>query len=684
LFALLLASSQLLACAFHFICSDLLVAGSRCVVALPVSDRNNTIGPWIIHFLEDIAPRMASWQRLFRAKGLPDAFSDDDVLLATKKSAVILVVASAVAIGAYFQIFGSSSAKPATPKPTATIAQEGSNTSTHSSKESHPPLLDGDSSTDDSNSNSAVRKAASGTLWSILVKLLSFLCTQQAFRMLDDNIAALGRAAIQLELLLTTILFVSREGFRLSLTKGGGSTTNDDNWNVAWLSIPVSVVASTMALLWHLYYSSSPPNNDKDEADLDYRLGGMLYCMAAVVEGLAEPAALHALRQMDVATRVSAEGIASMCKTLATVVALKQWLPEWPIFSFGVAQLTYALVYAIFLYSKTWRQLKRPNLAAGLDTSTCYLTLLFTIQGLFKHFLTESDRIVLSTLADGYDQGIYAMASAYGGLAARFLLQPIEETARLLWSRVSGDTSSSLLLEQSYVVLVKLVLYIGLTFCCLATNYTSIVLYILAGTKWGSKDEAVTVLSAFCVYTAFLAWNGMTEAFVFGVASSGGDIGRLGIMHSVVGVVFAILAPLAVTKFGTVGVVAANCTCMALRSLYSVSFAANYFADRRNQGKDKHEKTWTTTIAMLRILLGKMLPHPAVLACFAASAVATNKSLQWLLSHDVSLGSREWLVLALKHVVFGGMWFVGICSVAFPLESEFRQSSRQLLRPKQD
>jgi oligosaccharide translocation protein RFT1 len=603
---------------------------------------------------------MASLERLFRALGLIRDASGD--VLATK-SAIILVAVFAVTVGAYFQI-GSSQA---TPKSTTTA--EGNSTSTPDTTSTSNSPIYGDNSTNGS-STSAVRKAASGTVWSIVVKLLSFLCTQQAFRLLDDNIAALGRAAIQLELLLTTVLFVSREGFRLSLTKGSAK----DNWSVAWLSIPVSALTSTVALVWHLY---STPN----EADLDYRLGGTLYCIAALVEGLAEPAALHALRQMEVATRVSAEGIASMCKTLATVVALKAWLPEWPIFSFGIAQLVYALVYAFYLYSKSWRQLKMPTLA-GLDVSTCYLTLLFTIQGLFKHFLTESDRIVLSTLAGGYDQGIYAMASAYGGLAARFLLQPIEETARLLWSRVSGDTSSKVL-EQSYVVLVKLVLYIGLTFCCLATNYTSVLLYILAGRKWGSKEEAVTVLSAFCVYTAFMAWNGMTEAFVFGVASSGGDIGRLGIMHSVVGVVFAIIAPLAVSKFGTVGVVAANCICMALRSLYSLVFAAKYFRDRRNQQKDKKETA--TTFGMLRVLLGKMLPHPAVLICFAASAAATNKSLQWLLAHDdVPPGSRAWLVLALKHVIFGGMCFVGIATVAFPLESEFRQSSRQLLRSKQD
>lgn len=38
-----------------------------------------------------------------------------------------------------------------------------------------------------------------------------------------------------------------------------------------------------------------------------------------------------------------------------------------------------------------------------------------------------------------------------------------------------------------------------------------------------------------CVLTAFLALNGITEAFVYGVARSGNDVGKIGIAHAVVG-----------------------------------------------------------------------------------------------------------------------------------------------------
>ena len=587
---------------------------------------------------------------------------------------------------------------------------------------------------DDAASSSMTRQAFRGTLSNMLVRLVSFGCTQIAFRLLKDDIAALGRASIQLELLLTTTLFMSREGFRLSLTRdhyylSSSNGSHSTVWNVAWLTIPVSTLASSLALLWHLHQSQQQEQQAADDGDhRDYQYGGMLYCLAAWIEGVAEPAVLHSLRNMNVSLRVSAEGAATLCKTFVTVLALKRWLPDGrPIFALGVAQVSYGVVYFIVLYSKTWKELKGPRRIANdnnndssnnsnvwFDGRTCYMTVLFTIQGLFKHLLTEGDRIVLSTLSDGYDQGVYAMGSAYGGLAARFLLQPLEENARLLWSRLQSSQSDTNTtnninndqkdkqtnttkqkqyqrLEQSYLVLVKLVLYVGFTFCCLATNYTSILLNILAGSKWGSNEEAVAVLSAFCIYTAFLAWNGMTEAFVFGVATSGGDIGRMGLMHTVVGLFFAVTAPLCVSQWGTIGLVAANCMAMMLRSLYSVYFAASYCATRHNNllMTDAKDKPITlTVVAMMRRLLTKMFPHILVVLSFAVSAAVTHTSMEWLNTAQKEgsaiKGTKLWYLYALRHIGLGGVCFVGILIVAFALEKEFRSSIRMLLRAKED
>jgi len=66
------------------------------------------------------------------------------------------------------------------------------------------------------------RVAARGTLLTLILRLFSFACTQITFRALVPEI--LG-ANLGLELLLTTVLFISREGFRLSLTQKVGIET---------------------------------------------------------------------------------------------------------------------------------------------------------------------------------------------------------------------------------------------------------------------------------------------------------------------------------------------------------------------------------------------------------------------------------------------------------------------------
>lgn len=354
---------------------------------------------------------------------------------------------------------------------------------------------------DFSSVSESTQAAARGTLRSLLLRIISFACTQWTIRVLDAS--TLGKANIQLELLLTTILFVSREGFRLSMTRN----ISTDNFNVAWLTIPLSTVVSSIALAWHLsrYSHSSSKTSNGDIIDQDFRTAGILYCFASWLESCAEPPVLFLLRKMDVSSRVSAESFATVGKTLTTVIGLKNLhlRSSYPVTAMGISQVAYSIIYFGLLYWKTWGQLPGPERKSP-DGGTCKMTLVFTIQSLFKHLLTEADRIVLSTISSAYNQGVYAMGSAYGGMAARILLQPMEENARLLWSRLAQESSTSKL-EDSYTILVKLVLYIGMLFSCVAVNYTHLVLNLLAGRKWGSNEEAISVLSAFCVYTAFLS-----------------------------------------------------------------------------------------------------------------------------------------------------------------------------------
>jgi hypothetical protein len=165
----------------------------------------------------------------------------------------------------------------------------------------------------------------------------------------------------------------------------------------------------------------------------------------------------------------------------------------------------------------------------------------------------------------------------------------------------------------------------------------------------------------------------MTEAFVYGVASSGSEVGRIGIVHTVTGGFFAAIAPILVKKFGTIGLVAANCVAMLGRTCYSIYFASAYIA------KDRKERISSTAS---RVIVN-MLPHPATCASFVLTGYLTYWSKQKL-SHQVfNIHDRYWLLLTVQHVSIGVACLVSIAILSYFLESNFRASLRAMLRPKQ-
>lgn len=206
---------------------------------------------------------------------------------------------------------------------------------------------------------------------------------------------------------------------------------------------------------------------------------------------------------------------------------------------------------------------KGGSLGEWIDLGKLRLAGTLAGQSVLKHALTEGDKIVLARASRGgggslYEQGVYAIASSYGSLVARLLFQPLEEAARLMFSKLGaeeGETvgistgkeqvcSSSrqavqpgrtaegggedrreemrMKMASLLATLLKLVLSAGLVFVCIGFHYTETLLRLLLATKGGGGSFAVSevarVLSWYCVYVMFLAANGMCEAFACAVA----------------------------------------------------------------------------------------------------------------------------------------------------------------------
>lgn len=173
-----------------------------------------------------------------------------------------------------------------------------------------------------------------------------------------------------------------------------------------------------------------------------------------------------------------------------------------------------------------------------------------------------------------------------------------------------------------------------------------------------------------CVYTAFLALNGITEAFVYGVARSGNDVGKIGIAHAVIGGLFALIAPGFVTKHGSVGLIGANCVSMALRSAYSLQYARSYFA---RAGK-------TRSIAGI---LSRIFPHFVVTMAFGASFVICRVSSKHIYDAQLATG-RSWIFAGAQHITVGVMCVITIVGLSLWLERDIREAIQKSVKQKRE
>jgi hypothetical protein len=99
---------------------------------------------------------------------------------------------------------------------------------------------------------------------------------------------------------------------------------------------------------------------------------------------------------LEVPRWVSAEGIATVAKTLETGVVALQLLPlEWHVTSFfGMAQIVYAQTYALNLYQKAWTlsdwkkglPFSISTLWREMDWNTCNVALVFSLLGFSSIF----------------------------------------------------------------------------------------------------------------------------------------------------------------------------------------------------------------------------------------------------------------------------------------------------------
>lgn len=416
----------------------------------------------------------------------------------------------------------------------------------------------------------------------LVSRLLTFILNQALFRIVSPE--SYGVASIQFDLILSSILFLSREGVRGALLR----TRQQQNQGfIAFvpllIGIPLSLALSTL-------YSSSATQETTNQPYFRAALG--LYVLAALVELLNEP---KHNANVDKPIRVRAEGAGVVVKAAATFSFIYSY-PNATLLGFAFGQLSYALTLVI-VYG-----LPRIPSTSDTDKKTLSLASSLTAQSLVKHLLTEGDKVVLSYFSPLQDQAGYALAANYGGLIPRIVFQPIEETMRMRFTSMRGGELR--VLEEALSPIISL----SILFTTFASLYFPIFIPVLLPPRY-MATSAPQILYAYIFYMPILALNGVMEAYWSSVADRKEVVRQSGylVLFSAVYIATA-LAMYDRAGMGDVAFVYANIINLGARILYVFSFIRRERQRRDAESKKDNE-----------LQLGALVPSPLFILSLAVS-----------------------------------------------------------------
>ncbi|EOD48980.1 putative oligosaccharide translocation protein rft1 protein [Neofusicoccum parvum UCRNP2] len=463
-------------------------------------------------------------------------------------------------------------------------------------------------------SGSALSASAKGATFLILLQVgsraLTFAVNQVLLRFLSPEL--LGISA-QLELFSISVLYFSRESLRVALQRQAGSI--QAVINLSYIAVAIGFVLShVLAWLWLR----------ADVPDVAYfRQSLWIYAGATIIELYTEPAFTATQQLMLYKIRASAESTATLARCFATcgfAIFANRLGCDPGASPFAVGQLAYASVLLVVYIVRVRPVAKNEKFSLVLQplkkkytrhiASQSYqpcanvrsdpkeyifdtfprtlskLSLSLFLQSGIKYVLTQGDAILITSLTTLSDQGAYALASNYGGLIARMLFQPIEESSRNLFSKLCAPPPSATEgaapsgVRQARLILQTILhLYglISLAACALGPTLAPLLLRVVAGARWADTDAAAT-LAAYCYYVPLLALNGVAEAFVASVASTAELHGQSVAMGAFfVGFAGAAYGFLGVLGWGARGLVAANCVNMGMRIVWARGFIDSWF-----------------------------------------------------------------------------------------------------------
>ncbi|EED23608.1 nuclear division Rft1 protein, putative [Talaromyces stipitatus ATCC 10500] len=500
---------------------------------------------------------------------------------------------------------------------------------------------------------------AYGTSFLILIQVVSrfltFASNQLVLRHLSPEVFGV---ATQLELYYITVLYFSRESVRAAIQRqpvssaSAGSneqktdelaatgkadfkngqndaTSSQTVINMAYIAIALGLPLSGLFAFWYQSWTTQEVLSTPYFQE-SLRVVG-LSCM---IELATEPFFAVVQQRMLYKERAVVETTAAFARSIATY-AIAIWAARggWDagVLPFAMGYIAYAAALICGYYWKMLATSPKRNysfwlipihsrnpgqyIADRFSRILLWLGANLYLQLIVKHFLTQGDSMILATFSTLRDQGIYSFAANYGGLVARMVFQPIEESSRNLWSKqlntvnrdkqehisqIEAAKSHLIDMLRAYAILAVLALSI-------APDVVPIGLKLLMGSSWKS-EKVQELLSAYCCYIPFLAFNGITEAFV-SAAISPADMRKQTAWMTVFTLCFGVASFLLLTvaKLGAIGLVWANIINMSVRTIWSLVYIRGYLQQHDSQLKISDFSANPQTLSVLVLATSRKL-----------------------------------------------------------------------------
>lgn len=384
-------------------------------------------------------------------------------------------------------------------------------------------------------------------LLQIGVRLLTFALHQLLVRTVSP--AVFGAANVQLELVLSIVLALARDGVRAVVVRRQAALRSQATvralHNLALLPMGCGGLLAAAVGGAYLRYMAPPTLWAAGGAALPVSVA--LYGVGAVFELMAEPLHMRALGLAQyVRVRIGMEAGGVLARAVVHVLLLQpvclRWMRThggayltvppgelpWALLAFALARAAYGAAYfgaaGVALAHCTSVRTVAGALCPACDRplfdapETRALVRVTTGQAVLKLVLTEGDKLALTKLTSLAHQGGYALASNYGSILARTLFQPLEESARLQFTQDTGEAArgrAAALLQ----VLLRMHGLLGTALVAFGPPLARAALRIVAGAQWAdAPSPAAPILATYCWYLPVMGVNGLVEAFVQAVA----------------------------------------------------------------------------------------------------------------------------------------------------------------------